>query len=97
MPIYEYEPVGRECLICPGRIEVLRRVDDAPLQWCPHCGLEVRRIVSRAQFNIPKGLDYDKAGERGLTTFRRVEKGKWEKLAGPGADMLVGSPEDMAQ
>ena len=33
---------------------------------------------------------------KGLTTFRKVEKGKWEKVAGPGVDMIVGSEQDIA-
>ena len=96
MPIYEYEPRDHECLICPNRIEILQGIADEALTVCPYCGLEIRKVVSRASFGVAKTMDYDKAGERGLTTFRRVEKGKWEKVGGPGADMLVGTPEDIA-
>lgn len=96
MPIYEYEPDGHDCLICNGRNEVLQPIDAEPLQYCPTCGLEVRRVISRASFSIQADANPDKAASRGFTTFKRVEKGKWEKVGGEGPDMIVGTPEDMA-
>lgn len=95
MPIYEYEPTDHECVICPGRVEAMQSVGDPPLEWCPHCGLAVKRVVSRASFTTRAGVDHDRAARKGLTTYRRVEKGKWEKIAGEGADMMVGTKEDM--
>lgn len=41
MPIYEYE-----CLQCKKRTELLQRFGDAPLASCPHCGGDVRKMVS---------------------------------------------------
>jgi putative FmdB family regulatory protein len=96
MPIYEYEPDDRECLICNGRVEAIQGINDKPLEFCPTCGLEVRRVVSRATFKLSTSAGADKAASKGLSTFRRVEKGKWEKVAGPGVDMIVGTPEDVA-
>jgi putative FmdB family regulatory protein len=96
MPIYEYEPDDRECLMCPGRIEVIQGIGEEALTYCPDCGLGVKRVVSRASFKVSKPSGADKAAAKGLSTFRRVEKGKWEKVAGPGVDMIVGTPEDIA-
>lgn len=95
MPIYEYEPVDRECFICNGRVEFMQNVSEGPLEYCPTCGLEVRRIVSRASIQIRPGSDPDKAAKRGFTTFKRVEKGKWERIGGEGPDMIVGKKEDV--
>ncbi|MFI5384660.1 MAG: FmdB family zinc ribbon protein [Fimbriimonadales bacterium] len=97
MPIYEYEPDDRECLMCEGRIEVIQAIDEEPLRYCPQCGLEVKRVVSRASFKMARPSGADRAAEKGLSTFKRVERGKWEKVAGPGVDMIVGTPEDMAK
>lgn len=97
MPIYEYEPDGHVCLMCDGRVAVLQGIHEEPLRYCPSCGLEVRRVVSGANFRLPKNVTPEKAAERGFTTWRRAEKGKWEKIAGPGVDMIVGSEQDMAQ
>lgn len=96
MPIYEYELELDECLMCPGRFEALQEVADEPLKFCPHCGLAARRVVSRASIQTSGKVDYEKAARRGLTTWRRTGKGQWEKVAGPGVDAIVGSPEDMA-
>ena len=96
MPIYEYEPDDRDCLICEGRIEVMQGINDPVLRFCPTCGLEVKRVVSRASFKLNKDQSTEKAAERGFTTYKRAEKGKWEKIGGEGPDMIVGTKEDMA-
>src|SRR5579864_3177842 len=96
MPIYEYEPDDRDCLMCEGRIEVIQGLDEETLKYCPQCGLEVKRVVSRASFKIARASGADKGAAKGLTTWKRAEKGKWEKIAGPGVDMIVSSPEDVA-
>ena len=90
MPIYEYEPDDRECLMCEGRVEVLQGVDEEALKYCPYCGLEVRRVISRASIRVDRTPDEDAAAKKGFTTFRRAGKGVWEKVAGPGG---VGKEE----
>ncbi len=95
MPIYEYEPDGHDCLMCDGRVQAIQAIAEDALQYCPQCGLEVRRVISRASFRIPKGGESaEKAASRGLSTFRRAEKGVWEKVAGPGVDAIVSSDAD---
>lgn len=83
MPIYEYEPVDRECLICEGRVEVLQGIRDAPYKYCPYCGMEVRRLISKASIKVKKHVDPDSAAKKGFSTFRKAQKGVWEKVAGP--------------
>ena len=41
MPIYEYQ-----CLSCGKRTELLQRFDDPPPAACPHCGGEVKKLIS---------------------------------------------------
>jgi len=69
--------------MCPNRVAVIQSIHDEPLRYCPDCGLEVRRVVSRASFSMRGGTDADKAATRGFSTFRKSEKGVWEKVAGP--------------
>ena len=97
MPIYEYEPDDRECLMCDGLIAVIQGIDEDPLLYCPCCGLEVRRIVSRASFSMRTGPDHEKAARRGFTTWRKSGAGVWEKLAGGGVDVIAGTPEQIAE
>ncbi len=96
MPLYEYEPLDHDCLICDGRVEVIQGVGDPVFKFCPWCGLEVRKIISRASFQMDKAPSAEEAAKKGFTTFRRAEKGVWEKVAGEGPDYMVGSKEDIA-
>jgi putative FmdB family regulatory protein len=96
LPIYEYEPDGFECLICTGRFEVLQAISDPKLEFCPTCGLEVRRVVSRASIKVGGRVNYEKAAKKGLTTWRRAGQNTWEKVAGEGVDVIQGTPEDIA-
>lgn len=95
MPIYEYEPVDRDCFICEGRVQAIQSIHEEPLVICPWCGLDVKKIVSRASFEIKTDTSAESAAKQGFTTFKRSEKGVWEKLAGEGADYIVGSQEDI--
>jgi putative FmdB family regulatory protein len=97
MPVYEYEPVDHDCLMCEGRIEVIQGVNEEALKYCPHCGMDVRRVVSRARFKVAGELpQMDKAGKKGFTTYKRAEKGIWERVDGVGPDVIAGSKEDIA-
>lgn len=97
MPVYEYEPVDRDCFICEGRVDVIQSASEEPIQFCPYCGLDVRRIISNVTFKFAGELaQYDKNGKKGFTTFRKAEKGVWERIDGPGPDFMVGTKEDMA-
>lgn len=54
MPIYEYE-----CLQCGKRTELLQRMGEAPIAACPHCGGEVRKLISAPAFQF-KGSGFYK-------------------------------------
>ncbi len=97
MPIYEYEREEGECQMCPGRFEWLQDIGDDPLKHCPWCGLNVRRVVSKASIQIKTDVSADAAAKKGFTTYRRSEEGVWEKSAGSGPDAIVGSESDRAE
>ncbi|MBS1706023.1 MAG: hypothetical protein JST40_09125 [Armatimonadetes bacterium] len=96
MPIYEYEPTEFDCLICDGRVGVLQGVNEEALEHCPHCGMKVKRVVSTVQISTRSSVDFDKAAGKGFTTFRKSEKGVWEKIAGEGANTLATAPDSGA-
>ena len=97
MPIYEYEPLDRECLMCDGKIAIMQGIQDPACEFCPHCGMEVKRVISQVSFSLSKRDNIEKAGKMGFTTWKKVEEGKWEKMSGEGPDYLIGSKEDIAQ
>ena len=88
MPIYEYEPIDRDCVICEGKVQVIQSIHEEALPYCPWCGLEVKKVISRASFGIKRDSSADAAAAQGFTTFKRSEKGVWEKVAGEGADYI---------
>lgn len=94
MPVYEYEPDDRECLICDGKVAILQEVGEEPARYCPHCGLEIKRIVSKASFSFAKDASPEEAAKKGFTVYRRLETGVYEKAAGEGVDVLKKSDLD---
>jgi len=98
MPVYEYELNDNEpeCQMCPGRFGVLQAIGADPVPFCPTCGLGCHRVVSRVNFTARPQLTAAKAAKHGLTTWKKVREGEWEKVDGPGVDAIVGTPEDVA-
>ena len=97
MPLYEYR-----CKKCGRNIEVLQ-TNSIPRRFCGgECMAEdkagdgeLERIISAAA--LPNGayqgdnVDYGKAAANGLSTYKRSEKGVYEKIAGgKGPDVLKG-------
>ena len=83
--------------MCPNRVESLQNIGDPPHEFCPDCGMPVKRVVSRPAFEISKTSNADKAAKKGFTIFRRAEKGVWERTAGEGPEFIVGTKADMAE
>jgi hypothetical protein len=83
--------------MCEGVVSVFQGVEEESLQFCPSCGLGVRKIISRASFTMRTGPNHDKAGQRGFTTWKKSGAGVWEKVAGPGVDVIAGTPEQVAE
>ncbi|OQX19065.1 MAG: transcriptional regulator [Desulfobulbaceae bacterium A2] len=50
MPIYEYE-----CKGCTKVFEVQQRISESPLEQCPDCGAQVKKLVSRSAFHLKGG------------------------------------------
>ena len=47
MPLYEYR-----CTSCNRLTEALQRFDDPPLAVCPHCGGELKKLLSAPAFQL---------------------------------------------
>ena len=97
MPLYEYELNADEpeCQMCPGRFAVLQGFSDENVIFCPHCGLPCHRVVSRVSFKATGENNAAKAAKHGLTTWKKVRVGEWEKIDGPGVDAIVGQKSDV--
>lgn len=89
MPIYEYELTEDECLMCPGRFAVLQEASEPHLKFCPHCGLPARRVISGANVVLAANASPEAAAKLGFSTYRKAQTGIYEKVAGPGVDVIA--------
>lgn len=96
MPVYEYELIDDDCLMCPGRFSAIQGLDEDALKHCPSCGLPCKRVVSQMSFSTKARHSASRAAEKGFSTWKKVREGEWEKVDGPGVDAIVGSKEDIA-
>ena len=92
MPIYEYQAVGQNCCkVCETGFDVMQKLSAEPLKFCPECYNPVRRKISRPNLARPApSLSRDNIEKHGLTQFKKVEKGVYEKTAGKGPDYITG-------
>ena len=74
MPIYEYEPIDRDCLICENRLELLQSINGDSKTSCPYCGMDIKRIVSKAAFKMEKPTDADRAAAKVSPRIRGLKK-----------------------
>lgn len=96
MPVYEYLAEDCEgCEHCRTRFQWLQSISEDPLTQCPKCGGPVARIVSKSSFKVGQNVSPEKAAKHGFTTFKKAGKGTWEKLAGPGVDVIQGSESEI--
>jgi len=73
MPIYEYEATspGRKCRKCSSVFEVLQRISDPPLAFCPECQKGVRRRISRARVILPGSAGGSDTVEKKVAEYER--------------------------
>ena len=50
MPLYEYE-----CVACKRHTEKIQKFSDAEITVCPHCGGELKRVISAPAFSMKGG------------------------------------------
>jgi putative FmdB family regulatory protein len=95
MPIYEYQASGQEsCEYCVNAFDIMQKIADEPIQFCPECHNPVHRKISRPNLTRPTpSLSKENIEKHGLTQFRKVEKGVYEKTAGKGPDFITGKKD----
>ena len=90
MPIYEYQASTDECCEhCAKAFDVMQKMAEEPLKLCPECHNPVRRKISAPNLASPApSLSKENLEKHGLTQFKKVEKGVYEKTAGKGPDFI---------
>ena len=78
MPIYEYQ-----CKSCGHELEVIQKISEEPLKFCPECGKpEMNKLISAAGFRLKGGGWYE-------TDFKSGDKKK--NIAGDKSDSSTAS------
>ena len=78
MPIYEYQ-----CKACSHELEVIQKINEEPLKFCPECGKpELTKLISAAGFRLKGGGWYE-------TDFKSGDKKK--NIAGDKSDSTASS------
>ena len=91
MPIYEFQ-----CLECGRRTERLQRFEDPPLAACPHCGGEVKKLISAPAVQFKgSGWYVTDYGGRGKAKGGEGKDEKAEKTgeAAAGGEKAASGPE----
>ena len=92
MPLREYEPDGDECCPeCLGGFEALQKIDEPPLECCPHCGAPCHSVLStfRAGGSPKSLLSPANLDRHGFTQYVKRGNGYYEKTAGKGPGAIV--------
>ena len=91
MPIYEYQASSAKCCrYCQNTFDIIQKIADEPLSLCPECHNPVERKISRPNLARPApSLSRENIEKHGMTQFRKVEKGVYEKTAGKGPDFIT--------
>lgn len=91
MPIYEYQASGQEsCDYCVTVFELMQKLTDPTLVFCPRCHNAVQRKISRPNLaSTPISMKQKNLENHGFTQFKKVEKGVYEKTAGKGPDFIT--------
>ncbi|RMF98495.1 MAG: zinc ribbon domain-containing protein [Gammaproteobacteria bacterium] len=85
MPIYEYV-----CKKCDHLFDVLQKISDEPLTYCPECGEpELRKRVSAPAFRLKGGgwyeTDFKTGNKRNLADGGEAKGANGDKPAGDAA------------
>lgn len=88
MPVYEYE-----CPSCAKVFEVLQRISDEPLQYCPECHGKVKKLVSASSFLL-KGGGWYADGYSGPSNGGGRNGGSPEKKDSPPAPACQGGKDN---
>jgi len=73
MPIYEYL-----CEKCGSHLEVMQKINDAPLKRCQKCRGKLEKVVSRTSFQLKGGgwylSDYSRKSSSAGNTDKSADK-----------------------
>jgi putative FmdB family regulatory protein len=82
MPLYEYQ-----CDACAHRFEVIQKFSDAPIETCPKCGGDVRKLLSSPAIQF-KGSGWY------ITDYARAAKADGAATKADGKSEAAAAPSE---
>jgi len=81
VPIYEYQAVQPErgCDRCRRIFEVIQGISEPPLEECPFCHQEIRRLISRCHAAVIEQSEESLKTERQIKEYEQA--GMWSHAA----------------
>jgi putative FmdB family regulatory protein len=83
MPLYEYE-----CTACHKHTEKIQKFSDPEITTCPHCGGELKRVISAPAFSMKGGGWY----ADGYASAKPAAAVSGESSATPAATPAAAAP-----
>ena len=80
MPLYEYE-----CTSCKRHTEKIQKFSDPEITTCPHCGGELKRVISAPAFALKGGGWYADGYGSAKPAAAAAESGGAKESAAPAA------------
>ena len=83
MPVYEYQ-----CKACGHIEEAFQKISEAPLETCPKCNGQLKKLISQSSFHL-KGSGWyvtDYGGAKSGTQSKEKSAGKPEKTTSKSGD-----------
>ncbi len=95
MPFYEYQCIGQSgCSKCQPGLVRLERMADPPITQCPDCEAPIQRVISAP--NVQRGnshlLSPKNVQQAGMTQYKKIGRGVYEKTAGHGPSIISDAP-----
>lgn len=81
MPLYEYE-----CLACRRHTEKIQKFSDPEITVCPHCGGDLKRVISAPAFTMKGGGWYADGYGNAKPPAASAESTASDKPAAPPSD-----------
>ena len=86
MPIYEYQ-----CKACGHELEVIQKISEEPLKYCPECGQpQLSKLVSAAGFRLKGGgwyeTDFKSGSDKKKNLAGDQKSGSSSSSSGDGAN-----------
>ncbi len=89
MPLYVYAPLSGNCEQCQGQFEIMQRLAEDKLTFCPTCKQPCERQICAVRLGGKYSTSDAAVKTAGMTKYRKAESGVYERVAGTGGPEIL--------